>query len=93
MFELVDPLSDRRGILSHIGRLWGPSVGKYRVNLESISQVGVIALDNAVEEADIIVINEIGPMGLQGKDFQALIKAVEFSKLIHGIIHWRIKSI
>lgn len=91
-FEIVDLLSGKRGTLSRIGWASGPSIGKYRVNLADLSQIGVTALNDAIKEADLIVVDEIGPMELQGKDFQeAIIKAVGSSKPMLGIIHWRIK--
>lgn len=68
-FEIVDLLSCRRGILLHIGGSYGPSVEKYRVNLRSISQIGVTVLDNAVDKADVIIIDEVGSMELQGNNF------------------------
>ncbi len=49
------------------------------MKLESISQIGVTAIDSAVDKADVIIIDEISPMELQGKDFQeAVIRVVVF---------------
>ena len=91
-FEIIDLMSGRRGVLSHVSLPSGPYVGKYHVNLRDLTQVGVVALDNAVSEADIIVIDEIGPMELLGRDFQeAAMRVVESPKPVLGIIHWRIK--
>lgn len=91
-FEIIDLLSNRRGVLSHVRLSSGPSVGKYHVNLNDLSKVGVTALNNAVSESDVVVIDEIGPMELQGKDFQeAVMRAVESQKPVLGIVHWRIK--
>jgi nucleoside-triphosphatase len=90
-FEIIDLLTGRRGILSHVRLSSGPSIGRYRVNLQGISQIGVTALYNAIQKADVIIIDEIGPMELQGEDFQkAVIRTLEASKPILGIIHWKI---
>ncbi len=89
-FEIIDLLSSRRGVLAHVGFTSGPQIGKYRVNLRDLSEVGVAALDSAVSEADIVVIDEVGPMELQGKDFQeAVMRAMESPRPVLGIVHWR----
>ena len=89
-FEIIDLLIDKRGILSHIDQSSGPKVGKYRVNIQDLSNVGVKALSQAMNEADCIVIDEIGPMEMQGRDFQEVVKhIVEGNKPVLGIIHWK----
>ena len=89
-FEVIDLLTGDRGTLSHINQNGGPRVGKYRVNIQDLSNIGVEALKRAMGEADYIVIDEIGPMELQGKDFQeAVLTVVEGTKPVLGIIHWK----
>ena len=89
-FEIIDLLTGSRGILSHRDQDHGPRVGKYRVNLQDLSKIGVKSLDRAMKEADCIVIDEIGPMELQGKDFQVAVNNIlEGTKPVLGIIHWK----
>ena len=89
-FEITDLLTGNRGILSRVDRDTGPRVGKYRVNLQDLSNIGVKGLDRAIKEADYIVIDEIGPMELQGKDFQVAVDNIlEGTKPVLGIIHWK----
>lgn len=89
-FEIIDLLTGNRGILSHIDQKYGPRVGKYRVNIQDLSNIGVEGINKAVREADCIVIDEIGPMELQGEDFQEAVKnIVEGTKPLLGIIHWK----
>jgi nucleoside-triphosphatase len=91
-FEVIDLFTGRKGILSHVLQRSGPRIGKYRVNLEDLARIGVHAINIAVEEADYIVIDEVGPMELQGRDFQlALVKALESDKPVLGILHWRMQ--
>jgi nucleoside-triphosphatase len=91
-FEAVDVLSGARGLLSHILQPAGPRIGKYRVNLEDLSRIGVHALETAVENADYVVIDEVGPMELQGPSFQlAIMRALESSKPVIGILHWKLR--
>lgn len=91
-FEIIDVLSGDRGILSHILQPTGPRIGKYRVNLEDLSRIGVHAIETALEKADYIVIDEVGPMELQGRRFQlAVMSALESSKPVIGILHWKMR--
>lgn len=91
-FEVIDVLTGEKGVLAHILQRSGPRIGKYRVNLDDLSRIGVQAMKTAVEEADYIVIDEVGPMELQGRDFQlAIMKALESSKPVLGILHWKMK--
>ncbi len=91
-FEIIDVLSGARGLLSHVLQPTGPRIGKYRVNLEALSRIGVHAIDTAVETADYIVIDEVGPMELQGQSFQlAVLKALESAKPVIGILHWKMR--
>jgi nucleoside-triphosphatase len=89
-FEIIDLLTGNRGILSHIDQNDGPRVGKYRVNLQDLSNIGVKGINKAIREADYIVVDEIGPMELQGEDFREAVKnIVEGTKPLLGIIHWK----
>ena len=92
LIKLIDVLTGNRGILAHVLQRSGPRIGKYRINIENLSRIGVLAIKNAVEEADYIVIDEVGPMELQGRDFQlAIMKALENSKPVLGILHWKMR--
>jgi len=89
-FELVDIASGNRGVLSRVGTSGEHRVGKYVVNLEDLTRIGVHALDFAVREADVIIIDEVGPMEMQGIAFQnAILEVIESMKPVVGIIHWR----
>jgi nucleoside-triphosphatase len=91
-FEVIDILTGNRGILSHVLQRSGPRIGKYRVNLDDLSRIGVHALNKAMTEADYIVIDEVGPMELQGRDFQlAVLQALESDKPVLGILHWKMQ--
>ncbi|MEM3666453.1 MAG: NTPase [Candidatus Bathyarchaeia archaeon] len=92
-FEILDLGSGKRGWLAHVQQRHGPQVGKYRVNLEDLKNMGANAIDNASEKSDIIIVDEIGPMELYSENFkEAMKKAVESGKLIIGTVHWRAKD-
>lgn len=87
-FEIVDLKTGERGWLAHVNQPTGPRVSKYRVNLNDLVTIGVKAIQAALTEADLIVIDEIGSMELFSQDFKQAVKdAVNSSKLILGVIH------
>jgi len=83
----LETLDNQRGILAHIDIPDGPRVGKYRVDISSLEKVGVTALKDAVENSDVIVIDEIGKMELLSESFQSVVeKALSASKPVLGTI-------
>ena len=92
-FEILDLGSGSRGWLAHVNQKSGPSVGKYRVNLEDLDNIGANAIVSAAENFDIVVIDEIGPMELFSEKFrEAVRKAVEGGKLVVGVVHWKARD-
>jgi len=92
-FEILDLNSDKHGWLAHVNQKFGPQVGKYRVNLHDLNNVGVNAILNAVKENDIVAIDEIGPMELFSEKFkQAVWEAIESGKFVIGVVHLKAKD-
>jgi nucleoside-triphosphatase len=92
-FEILDLGSGKRGWLAHVNQKSGPHVGRYRVNLEDLDGVGVEAIEKAVENFDVVAVDEIGPMELFSERFrEAVGGAVESGKLLVGIVHWKAKD-
>ncbi|MBS7605592.1 MAG: NTPase [Candidatus Bathyarchaeia archaeon] len=92
-FKIIDLLNNLEGILAHINRECGPQIGKYRVCLEDLEKIGVKAILNACERADIVVIDEVGPMELYSETFKdAVLRALNSGKIVLGTIHWRAKT-
>jgi len=92
-FEIMDLSTGTRGWLAHVNQLTGPRIGKYHVNLTDLEVIGVGAIIDALQNADILAIDEIGPMELSSTAFSnALVKAVESSKPILGTIHYGLKN-
>jgi len=89
-FEIVDLGSEKRGWLAHVNQKFGPQVGKYRVNLEDLENIGAQAINSAVENSDIVAIDEIGPMELFSEKFKtATRKAMESTKPVIAVVHWK----
>ena len=85
-FEIVT-LEGNRANLAHINRRAGPRVGKYRVNVENVTSVAVPAIQQAVAEAEYVVIDEIGRMELFSTAFrEAVLQAISGPKPVLGTV-------
>ena len=92
-FEIVDLSTGARGWLAHVNQPTGPKIGKYRVNLTDLEVIGVGAILNAIQNVDILAVDEIGPMELSSNAFSnALIEAVESNKPMLGTIHYGLSN-
>ena len=89
-FELEDLLTHQRGILAQIGQASGPRIGRYIVNLHDIEFVGAAAIKRATTEADVVIVDEIGPMELHSNPFiLAVEEALGSPKPLVATIHKR----
>jgi len=89
-FEVVDFYTGRRGWLAHVNQPTGPQVSKYRVNLSDLNAVGASSIRDAVANADILVVDEIGPMELFSAAFkEAVFQAIGSDKPMLGTIHFK----
>lgn len=89
-FQILDLSSGRHGWLAHVDQKSGPQVGKYRVNLEDLNSIGAEAIVRAVENFDVVAIDEIGPMELFSEKFKEAVKrAVKSGKPVVGVVHWK----
>lgn len=89
-FEVLNLKSGKRGWLAHVSQGNGPQVGRYRVNLDDLDSVGASAINDAVANAEVVVIDEVGPMELFSNRFiSAVEKTIQSNKLVVGIIHWK----
>lgn len=92
-FEIKDLSTGDRGWLAHVNQPEGPKIGKYRVNLIDLEVIGVGAILGALQTAEVLAIDEVGPMELSSQTFcKALTKAVESNKPMLGTIHYGLKN-
>lgn len=92
-FEILDLNNGRHGWLAHVNQKIGPRIGKYKVNMKDLEDIGVSAIEQAVRSMDVVVIDEIGPMELVSEKFQAAVwEAVESNKLVVGVVHWKARN-
>lgn len=91
-FEVVDLLSQRRGVLATTGKAVGPRLGRYFVSLEDLVDVGVSAISNSISDdrVQVIAIDEIGPMELLSDRFcEAVSMAFDSGKTVLATVHER----
>ena len=89
-FEICDCESGKTGWLAHVNQSVGPKISKYRVNLENLDLIGVRAIHNALAEADVLLIDEIGPMELLSTRFIEVVEeAINSNHCVLATIHYR----
>ena len=92
-FEILDLTNGKHGWLAHVNQKSGPQVGKYRVNLGDLENIGTQAILDAIEKCDVVAIDEIGPMELYSQKFkQAVKQALESQKLVLAVVHAKAKD-
>ncbi len=86
-FSIINLSNKRKGVLaSNVGE--GPRIGKYKVNLKDLDEMGVSAIEKALKDADFIFIDEIAPMELKSHKFiKTVEKALDSEKTVLGVIH------
>ncbi len=85
-FEIV-ALDGHSAILAHTSIHSPYRVSKYGVDTSNLDKVGVAALRRAIQECDIVVIDEIGKMELFSPAFrEAVLEALDSRKKLLGTI-------
>ncbi len=85
-FRLVT-LDGRSAILAHIDIHSQYRVSKYGVDIDNLDRVGVSALNEAAQQCDLVVIDEIGKMELFSSDFrEAVLHIIDSRKKVLGTI-------
>ncbi len=85
-FRIVT-LDGRQAVLAHVGISSPFRVGRYGVDTDAVNSAGVPAVRSAINNADLIVIDEIGKMELFSAEFcDAVIQALNSGKRILGTI-------
>ncbi|KXB07524.1 hypothetical protein AKJ51_01130 [candidate division MSBL1 archaeon SCGC-AAA382A20] len=92
-FRIIDIMSGESKILAHVDQKEGPKISKYKVNVTNVDVVSESAISRALEEADIIVIDEIAPMEVYSEVFkEQVLKSLSTEKPSLAAIHKRSKS-
>jgi len=87
-FRVVDLYSGREGVLASVDRPTGPRVGRYRVDLPDFERVVLPALDHALQECDVICIDELGTMEFFSEAFKEKVgEAMRSEKPLIAVVH------
>ena len=87
-FAVIDVATGEEGVLAHIHREEGPRLGRYRVNLADLEGIGAAAIERAIRECDLVVVDEVGPMELKSPRFiSAVTRALEQAKNLLVTVH------
>ncbi|MCJ7655410.1 MAG: AAA family ATPase, partial [Dehalococcoidia bacterium] len=85
-FRIVT-LDGQNAILAHVDSHSRYRVSKYGVDVQNLDNVGVAAINRAIDENYLIVIDEIGKMELFSPRFrEAVLKAIDSGKKVLGTI-------
>jgi len=88
-FRLVT-LDGQDAVLAHVNIHSQYRVSKYGVDVDSLERVGVSALRKAVQQCDLVVIDEIGKMELFSTNFrEAVLEIIDSGKRLLGTIMLR----
>lgn len=75
-FYVMDWMTKKKDILAHIDYDSKIVVGRYKVNLEALENVGVSAIETAADECDIVIIDEVGRMEVESEKFVDIVKKI-----------------
>jgi nucleoside-triphosphatase len=77
-FTILDLATEESEVLASVEKTVGPRIGKYRVDLNSLSGLAAAALEHAAKNSDLVACDEVGPMELLSPEFR---RAVRFAVL------------
>jgi nucleoside-triphosphatase len=85
-FQLAT-LDDRQAVLAHVSKKSTYKVSNYGVDIEVMTQLAVPSLIDALQSADLIVIDEIGKMECFSKEFRdCVLRCLDSPKPVLGTI-------
>ncbi len=92
-FEMIDLGTEEHFTLASTSLNAGPKLGRYRVNLKGLAEMGANALLSSSEKADLTVCDEIGPMELLSPEFRRAVESiVKTGKPVLGVIHKKMRD-
>ncbi len=87
-FQIVDWLTKESMVFAHEGLKSRVRSGRYGVNLAALEDLGIRALQDARENADVVVIDEVGKMEVESEAFtKAVVDTLDQDKSIIMTLH------
>jgi nucleoside-triphosphatase len=92
-FYLVDLMTGSKVWLARIGGPGSIRVGRYTVDAKAAADLGASAIRRSLEEADVIAIDEVGPMELAVPELRSAIsEAAKTEKPLLAVVHAKLQS-
>ena len=87
-FQIVDWLTKESMVFAHEDMKSRVRSGRYGVNLAALEDLGIRALNDARENADVVVIDEVGKMEVESEAFtKAVVDTLDQDKSIIMTLH------
>ncbi|TAL20190.1 NTPase [Patescibacteria group bacterium] len=88
-FEIIT-LDGQKAVLADKDFVSDVKVGKYGVNVENLERTGIPAIERALREKEIVVIDEIGNMEIVSEKFRGAVeKSLQSDRSVLATIHAR----
>lgn len=88
-FKIVDLLTGEKAVMASVDKK-GQRIGKYGVDVQAVERIGMKAVEKALRTADLVVIDEIGPMELLSGRFKMTVdRVVRSDKPLLAVVHRR----
>ncbi len=85
---LIRTTEGREAILAEKGLSSPFRLGKYGINCQNLDKIGVAAVEKALRNKEIIIVDEIGKMELFSPGFKDVVmRALDSGKRVAGVIH------
>ncbi len=68
-FSVIDVATGAEGVLAHLHVRGGPRLGRYTVNLRDLEEIGIAAIERAIDGKELVVIDELAPMEVSSPRF------------------------
>ena len=89
-FEVSNIQGNLKGTLARVDTVGKPRLGKYKINLKELDHIGVASIEDAIQRAEVVVIDEVGPMELSSQAFRDTVqRAMSSGKSVIGTIHYK----
>jgi nucleoside-triphosphatase len=73
---MLTTLDGRQGILAHVNIRGTPRISKYGVDLTTLDNIGTDSIKHAIQENDVVIIDEIGPMEILSTRFREAVMEI-----------------
>ncbi|MFO7991584.1 MAG: NTPase [Thermoplasmata archaeon] len=74
-FQVMDWKTKEKAVFAHLHLDTDVEIKGYNVDLDALNEVGVKAIQTAIEETDVILVDEAGKMEVESDEFNKMVKS------------------